>query len=417
MSWTGLAAAAAIMIPTITSLPEGVGVPAPHLSSHLTDTALSAEISVLTYNVKGLPWPIAQGRAAALREIGRELARLRRDGRQPDVVLIQEGFLGAMDDLVKASGYRYWAKGPGRSRSGSGADEEAGAEDGWRAVRYPLRGEGWGKFTGSGLYVLSDLPVAQVETAAYRHCAGVDCLANKGVMLVRLALPGGREVDVVNTHFNTKRKAGVPRARTLQAYNRQTDEFLRFLAERHRASRPLLVGGDFNVRNAPERYDYRAAARPYKVVAEFCSAAEAGCEGQASPARDRPWLQSQDLQAFHSHKSAEVRPVRVETLFQAADGKALSDHPGYLVRYRISWPVAAAGTTHAATDDAPGPFAAQDAPVQRLRLSAPIASNMELVAVGSSEKRPKTSPARREAGPAGRASTARGARVGLLVRW
>ena len=66
--------------------------------------AQTAEISVLTYNVRGLPWPIARGRGAALREIGAELAQMRREGREPDVVLIQEGFRAEMADLVKASG-------------------------------------------------------------------------------------------------------------------------------------------------------------------------------------------------------------------------------------------------------------------------------------------------------------------------
>ena len=34
--------------------------------------AHTAEISVLTYNVHGLPWPLAQRRGTALREIGAE---------------------------------------------------------------------------------------------------------------------------------------------------------------------------------------------------------------------------------------------------------------------------------------------------------------------------------------------------------
>ncbi len=33
-----------------------------------------------------------------------------------------------------------------------------------------------------------------------------------------------------------------------------------------------------------------------------------------------------------------MRPLEIETLFgPAADGKRLSDHNGYLVRYRLSW--------------------------------------------------------------------------------
>ena len=110
--------------------------------------ARSTEISVLTYNVRGLPWPLAGGRAKALKAIGAELATMRRDGRQPDVVLIQEGFRGEVGDLVEASGYHYWARGPSRSERASGAGPENGRR--YAAVRYPSFGEGWGK--GDAVY-------------------------------------------------------------------------------------------------------------------------------------------------------------------------------------------------------------------------------------------------------------------------
>ncbi|MDB5454470.1 MAG: hypothetical protein JWP92_55 [Caulobacter sp.] len=294
----------------------------------------STEISVLTYNVRGLPWPLAAGRASALRAIGAELAAMRREGRQPDVVLIQEGFRGEISDLVKASGYRYWARGPSRSERASGPAPEDGRR--YRKVRYP--GEGWGKFTNAGLHVLSDAPIVDVQNTPYRYCAGLDCLANKGVMLARLAPPGAPgEIDIVNTHLNSKGAARVPLARSLEAHNLQTEELIAFINAHRAADRPLLVGGDFNVKNAPGRYDHQAAARPYQVVSEFCNRTASGCEGQA-PDAARPWLKSQDLQAFASDGPVSVRPIRVETLFGAAGTRPrLSDHDGYLVRYQLSW--------------------------------------------------------------------------------
>jgi endonuclease/exonuclease/phosphatase family metal-dependent hydrolase len=300
--------------------------------------ARSTEISVLTYNVRGLPWPLASGRAKALKAIGTELAAMRRDGRQPDVVLIQEGFRGEIGDLVEASGYRYWARGPSRSQRASGAGPENGRR--YATVRYPSLGEGWGKFTGAGLHVLSDAPITDVEDTPYRYCAGLDCLANKGVMLARVALPGAPgAIDIVNTHLNSRRAARVPIARSLQAHNLQTEELMTFINAHRDVDRPLLVGGDFNVRNAPDRYDYRSAERPYQVVSEFCSRAADPCQGQAlgHPAA-RPWLRSQDLQAFVSAGPVTVRPIRIEMLFGASkSGARLSDHDGYLVRYRLSW--------------------------------------------------------------------------------
>jgi len=291
----------------------------------------SAQISVLTYNVRGLPWPIALGRGQALREIGRELASLRRDGRQPDVVLIQEGFRDEVAQLFQESGYRYWAQGPDRT-------ERTGFAGSVVAARDLFRGEGVGKMLGAGLHVFSDAPIVDVRSAAYNNCAGFDCLANKGAMLVRLAPPGvPGTVDVVNTHMNSRKASSAPRSRTLPAHNGQVRELQAFLQANREAGAPLLLGGDFNIRNSPQRYYFDALERPYTVVSEFCSQTGSACGDGAAGATSEPWLRTQDLQAF-APGAMRVTPVRSETLFGAADPKRrLSDHDGYLVRYELSW--------------------------------------------------------------------------------
>jgi len=70
------------------------------------------ELSVMTYNVEGLPWPIRFGRGRKLKAIGLHLAALREKGLQPDVVLLQEGFRDEVRDLIELSGYPHVAKGP-----------------------------------------------------------------------------------------------------------------------------------------------------------------------------------------------------------------------------------------------------------------------------------------------------------------
>lgn len=277
-------------------------------------TAQTSEISVLTYNVRGLPWPIALGRGAALREIGRELARMRDEGRQPDVVLIQEGFRGEIADLVKLSGYKNWVRGPRREG-------------------------GLSKLTSGGLHVLSDSPILAVRAAAYDTCAGLDCLATKGVMLVRLAPENGAgEIDIVNTHMNSRHASRAPAAESLAAHNRQTEQLIAFVNANRDPGLPLLVGGDFNVKGAPQRYYHEAMERPYTVVSEFCSLPDSGCGEGAGDAAAEPWLRSQDLQAFAGDGGVQVRPLKTETLFTAPNPKArLSDHDGYLVRYQLKW--------------------------------------------------------------------------------
>lgn len=273
----------------------------------------SAEISVLTYNIKGLPWPIASGRGEAIREIGRELAEMRREGRQPDVVLIQEGFRSEVEELVRVSGYRFWARGPARHEGLVG-----------------------GKLTSSGLHVLSDDPIIDVRTVPYRHCAGWDCLANKGAMLVRLAPEGlPTPIDVVNTHMNARTAAKAPPAETLAAHNGQTRELLGFIKANRTQGAPMVVGGDFNVKNAPQRYYYQALEKPYTVVSEFCTQPDSGCGEGGPDAAAEPWLKSQDLQAFNDG-AVRVRPLSSRTMFDQGRSR-LSDHDGYLVRYRLSW--------------------------------------------------------------------------------
>ena len=330
------------LVATVAAAPTPVPQAAETLPAPAVQTA-STEISVLTYNVKGLPWPFATGRASALREIGRELAALRAEGRQPDIVLIQEGFRGEVADLVKASGYRYWAQGPTRSdRVRAGAPPADG--HGFRSRRDFRVGEGWGKFANAGLHVLSDAPITDVADVAYRYCAGFDCLANKGAMLARIALPQvPGEIDVVNTHLNSKRASRASLKRSLQAHNLQVEELLTFIGAHRSAGAPLLVGGDFNVKGSAARYDHLADARPYKVVSEFCSAPASACEGQAAQQGAEPWLRSQDLQGFEAAPAVDVRPIRVDTIFaRDSSGAGLSDHDGYLVRYRLTWSPTAA---------------------------------------------------------------------------
>ena len=203
----------------------------------------------------------------------------------------------------------------------------------------PRRAAGLGKLAGGGLHVLSDDPILDVRAAAYTSCAGLDCLASKGVMLVRVAPPGAPGgIDIVNTHLNARTASRAAPAVSLAAHNRQTDQLIAFVEANHDAGTPLLVGGDFNVKGAPQRYYHDALERPYTVVSEFCSLPDSGCGAGAPDATAEPWLASQDLQAFAGDGAVQVRPLKVETLFTAADPKArLSDHDGYLVRYQLSW--------------------------------------------------------------------------------
>lgn len=296
----------------------------------------SIDLTVLTYNVEGLPWPVRAGRGKKLKAIGRQLAQLRAQGRAPDVVLLQEGFIEEAADLIALSGYPYVAKGPDKhQRDGNvlGKDRLR-----YRRIKYPQRGEGIGKWRGSGLYILSDHPIVTQASHAYRFCAGLDCLANKGVMMVGLRVPGAPTViEVADTHMNAKGAARVPRRRTQTAHHLQADELKRFLLKFRTPGAPLLVGGDFNVKHSAARYDYVLGDYPFTVTSQYCKLNTGACEAKTSFDGDAPWLDTQDLIGASDGVGVTVRPVQVEALFDGLAGPVLSDHDAYQVRFRLTW--------------------------------------------------------------------------------
>jgi hypothetical protein len=176
-------------------------------------------------------------------------------------------------------------------------------------------------------------------------CAGFDCLANKGILMLRVVIPGlPTPVEIVTTHLNSKRSARVTAERSLYAHNRQFDDFADFLAANRRPEEPLIVGGDFNMRHAQARFDYATARRPMQWVNVWCVDKAKGCDVRASWDGDAPWMDTEDLQAFEDGRGIAIRPIAVEALFdKPIDGARLSDHDALLVRYRLTWkPIPAA---------------------------------------------------------------------------
>ena len=91
-------------------------------------TPFQGSLSVLTYNVHGLPWPFATGRPAAFRQIANRLAVMRAEGTAPQIVVMQEAFTSAAVRIGKEAGYPYIAQGPGvrqRAADPDGATDAA----------------------------------------------------------------------------------------------------------------------------------------------------------------------------------------------------------------------------------------------------------------------------------------------------
>lgn len=291
-------------------------------------------LDVLTYNIEGLRWPARSGRAPSLRQIGQILQALNADGRGPDLVLFQEVFSRAAIRSVKASGYPYIAGGP--SRTQRSIDRTRVNKPGKPPL---LKGELGIRFAGSGLVIASRYPILAIMSDPYsrKTCAGFDCLSNKGVMMVRVAVPGlPTPVDIASTHMNAQRASKVKEGRHLAAHHAQVRELRMFLDRYHEKRNPLILGGDFNMRGSTARFDTFRRTVPMTLVHEYC-VTKPGCAVTLSWDGDEPWMDTQDLQLFASGGQVGVRPIRVEAMFDGSSGSpSLSDHDGFRVVYELS---------------------------------------------------------------------------------
>ena len=304
------------------------------------------DISVLTYNVKGLPWPLRMDLAEpdpdmAMVRIGAHLAFLRARGLVPDVVLIQEGFSPAAVLIGEVGGYAFAAVGPSRidaeQRPVTADDATLAAGADW------TRGEGGGPILDSGLHAFSNYPIKVVARSAFGRnaCAGYDCLAAKGVLAFAVDVPGVPDpVTFITLHMNANGASGAPEPRALAAHRLQIDRFARVL-ENLDPLTPLIFGGDLNVKTTLSRQQYadqRLGLAGLTAVHIRCASAAAACDARYPAANARHWLEPREVQGYRNGRRVHVRPLASAEMFADPEsGGRLSDHIGYLARYRLSW--------------------------------------------------------------------------------
>lgn len=297
----------------------------------------TATLSVLTYNIEGLGWPARSGRTEQLRKISERLSALRAAGKAPDIVMFQEVFSGAAKRAVGSTGYPAIVHGPRRTNSSAHA-----VKDRMPGRSNLKRGE-WGiHLIGSGIVIASRYPIVDSLSQPYgrKSCAGIDCLANKGIMLARVTIPGvPTPIDLYNTHMNSRGASRAPARRNLAAHDRQSLEASGFIDRTHDDAYPVIFGGDFNMRHSQERWDGFTRYQSLKLVHRVCVDAASGCDVRMSWDGDEPWMDTQDLQFFWPGDQVAIRPIRVEAMFDGGQsGPRLSDHDGFLVTYELRWP-------------------------------------------------------------------------------
>jgi len=307
-----------------------------------TETSLAnpgPSLTVMSYNVEGLPAPVRFGRAASLARIGQRLALMRSEEREPDVVMLQEAFAAPAKEIAQEAGYRYVASGP--SAGAVNADPAPASAAGFVAASSHLKGEGDGKWADSGLRILSDYPIVNVERLAFPAwaCAGYDCLANKGVLIAWVEVPGSREpVAFIDTHLNSRAASGVAKERADTAYAFQVTALRKFIAQNVPSGADALLGGDFNSGGASIR---RAELKQTPLARGRNSLLDALAGPRTIPQDERGASQAilsrgKDWLFYRGSPSQPIALTGFEVPFgEEADGTMLSDHMGYEAHYRI----------------------------------------------------------------------------------
>lgn len=339
VQWLGAAMALPVLGMAQSALPGHVQ-PAPSalpsLQSRLAEGEPGDRVDIMTYNVHGLPWPIASGRPARLAEIGQQLRIMHQSGQAPGVVFLQEAFTRQARDIGRLAGYRYVAFGPGTREAGM--DNRPDGPD-WTAFEAGARwtkGEALGKFLGSGLAILSDYPISRVRRMSYGNpvCAGFDCLAAKGAMMAQLDLPDGHRIEVATTHMNSRAASAVPASRSDLAWLEQGEELSDFVAHNRDPRLPLVLGGDFNVGRSLPRQEGMLA-----FMARIGSGARDALRSLAAHGRPMPADARQELDHAKDWELAmtgahdRLVPLEVTVPFGSNDQKPLSDHFGYRIRF------------------------------------------------------------------------------------
>jgi hypothetical protein len=273
-------------------------------SRAVADVPGPIELSVLSYNTRGLPeFAARDGAAERHRRIGPLLNGY-------DLVLLQEDFVHHEELLA--------------------------------GVEHPLvvRGNGPQSFVpgyaswicpwcGSGLTILAGLAperLLEVDRIPFGVCAGwifrrLDCWASKGFLRVRLELAPGIELDVYDLHLDAgmTREDRYARARQL--------EILGDHARRASEGRALVVAGDFNVWSALE--DDHLQLEAFALALGLRRAAVPPVT-RGYPGVDRIYYRSgRDVRV-------EVLGASVEKAFVDDEGRPLSDHEAIQARLRIS---------------------------------------------------------------------------------
>lgn len=277
-------------------------------------------VRLLSLNIHGLPGLIAKDEPES------RIPVIARKADAFDIALFQEDF--SHQALVDAN-TRHTAIVRGNGPSGSftikGVQVPVGAvgsllggggqSSGWMGALTGLATTAAQPF-GSGLTLLTSPATGRVvaeQRQAFGMCEGYlgaaqDCFAEKGVLMVRLRLANGAEVDVYDTHLEA---GGGQKDQDIRV--RQLSLIADFM-KRHSAGRAVVFGGDFNL-------DWKNKTHQ-QAMKTFLTTTGLVRLGTGQGGRQIDYL------LVRSGDSVAISPVKAGVAgdFQHG-GKPLSDHP------------------------------------------------------------------------------------------
>lgn len=289
------------------------------------DGAAAGRLSVLSYNVAGLPQEVSSENPEEHLPL---ISPLLNDY---DVVLTQEDFdwwqgaAAALDFVNYHDRLRAEATHEHRSEQHPGP-EAVGLDPASR----PLQ-------VGDGLGVLSRIPFRGNTRVPWRGCFGGldtgdggagDCLAMKGFAMVTLTLADGVEVDLYNLHAEA---GGTAEDQRLQ--QEDFDDLAAFIEE-NSAGRAVILGGDTNLHTAGDHPDATGGADA--GIWEAFLARTGLTDACAATECDEPG--AIDKVAFRSGEGVTLTATSHDfprERFRSPTGDDLSDHPPLVVG--IAW--------------------------------------------------------------------------------
>ncbi len=281
-------------------------------------------LRVLTLNVWGLPPGLARHREIRMRAIGERFIASAEDDSSPDVIALQEVWTRGARQILVAAGRR------------------AGYNSLWHREA---------AFGGSGLLVMSRLPILRADFTQYR-LAGLpqriqhaDYYGGKGFASLDLDTPLG-PVSLITSHLHANYS---PRIEEDEYIGIRAAQVVELAAHIHGLDTPVVALGDFNTREGEAAYEILLGLSGLRDLAVELDRRQATCMAPHPYRQADAEAERIDLILSRRGRGLGIREQAIERRFDETldfEGAAgsYSDHAGVFAELEIASDPLAAGT-------------------------------------------------------------------------